>query len=62
MNNYSVAHSHCGYKMSLNVEGFSYSMRLKNILLCGAAAIYFQPVNESDRFEEYWFGRWPRLH
>ena len=37
-------------------------MRLKNILLCGAAAIYFQPVNESDRFEEYWFGRWPRLH
>eukprot|EP00927_Polykrikos_kofoidii_P053900 TRINITY_DN48423_c0_g1_i1.p1 TRINITY_DN48423_c0_g1~~TRINITY_DN48423_c0_g1_i1.p1 ORF type:complete len:992 (+),score=85.68 TRINITY_DN48423_c0_g1_i1:407-2977(+) len=48
-----VAHRACNYTATLDAEGFSYSMRLKNILLCGSGAIRYLPPPYA-RYEEYW--------
>eukprot|EP00966_Prymnesium_polylepis_P242735 5613417-Prymnesium_polylepis.1 len=39
----------------VHMEGVTYSMRLKNILLCGNLAVWVDPPPERDRYNEYWF-------
>mmetsp|Transcript_175964 Transcript_175964/g.564246 ORF Transcript_175964/g.564246 Transcript_175964/m.564246 type:complete len:973 (+) Transcript_175964:88-3006(+) len=51
--NGAMFHNACAYKMSLNVEGWSYAMRLKNINLCGSVPLWYMP-NPESRYEEYW--------
>eukprot|EP00439_Symbiodinium_sp_Y106_P065527 s2611_g10.t1 len=51
MDVYTSPSDHCSYRRSLNAQGNTWSMRLKNILLCGTAAIWYQP----KRYSEYWY-------
>lgn len=46
-------HNSCRYKMSLNAEGFTYAMRLKNIFLCHSAVVWYSS-DLHKRYEEYW--------
>ncbi|CAE7208501.1 unnamed protein product [Symbiodinium natans] len=54
MDVYTSPSDHCSYQRSLNAQGNTWSMRLKNILLCGTAAIWFLP-RPSMRYAEYWY-------
>lgn len=41
---------HCHHKYLLNMEGYSYSSRLKYIMACGSAIIY-----PNKRYTEFWY-------
>jgi protein glucosyltransferase len=42
---------HCNYKYLLQLEGVTYSSRLKYLLLCGSTVVF----NVMEYWEEYWY-------